>query len=179
MSQKYEVLDYTGFKILMDGLVDHINKLAELSANHKFTHIYGPPRGGLPMAVHLSHHLNLVLVTENNFHGHDTASMNLLIVDDVSDTGQTLNKITSRLLAMADSTPTLNWTTCCLFFKPKTMFRPDIFSRQVDDDVWIIFPWEDPSKTEIDQYEYEKKSLEGLKIIATRVGEPIPTAQQR
>lgn len=140
--QKYKIVDYVEFNRLMDEFVKHITRLKEKSSNYDFTHIYGPPRGAWPMVTHLSHHLNLTVITENNFHGHDTNNMNLLIVDDISDTGQTLNMITNKLLAMADMTPTLNWKTCCLYFKESTKFVPEIFSEQIYDDVWVVFPWE-------------------------------------
>ena len=49
----------------------------------KFSSIYGVPRGGLCLAVALSHKLN-IKITQNPM-------KNSLIVDDIFDTGLTLN----------------------------------------------------------------------------------------
>ena len=53
------------------------------SENLTFKNVYGPPRGGLPLAVKLSHLLNIPLSL-------DTIKQNTLVVDDISDTGNTL-----------------------------------------------------------------------------------------
>ena len=53
--------------------------------NKKFEGIYGFPRGGLCIAVALSHSLGLPLL--------DEPKNNSLIVDDIYDTGLTLEKI--------------------------------------------------------------------------------------
>ena len=49
------IVTYQEFGKLLDLLV------AKLEA-YKFDYVYGPPRGGLPIAVHLSHHLDIELV---------------------------------------------------------------------------------------------------------------------
>ena len=53
--------------------------------NKKFDGVYGFPRGGLCLAVALSHSLELPLL--------DEPKNNSLIVDDIYDTGYTLEKI--------------------------------------------------------------------------------------
>ena len=53
--------------------------------NKKFEGVYGFPRGGLCLAVALSHSLGLPLL--------DKPKNNSLIVDDIYDTGYTLEKI--------------------------------------------------------------------------------------
>ena len=53
--------------------------------NKKFDGVYGFPRGGLCLAVALSHSLGLHLL--------DKPKNNSLIVDDIYDTGYTLEKI--------------------------------------------------------------------------------------
>ena len=54
-----------------------------INVNFKFSGIYGIPRGGLCLAVALSHKLNIKLI-QNLLKIH-------LIVDDVFETGITLN----------------------------------------------------------------------------------------
>jgi len=62
----------------------------------------------------------------------------ILIVDDVSDSGSTLLeavKITKRLKPAKIVTATL-------FYKPRTKFIPDYFTKKFADDIWIVHPWE-------------------------------------
>ena len=51
--------------------------------------IYGVPRGGLLLAVMLSHRLNIPIVQER-----DRIGRNTLIVDDICDSGKTMLKVT-------------------------------------------------------------------------------------
>lgn len=87
--------------------------------------IYGIPRGGLPIAVHLSHTLGLNFVT-NPFDDHYE---NTLIVDDIADTGITLRKCGNL------------YTTATLFYKPRSKVKPDFYVEETTK--WIVFPWED------------------------------------
>ena len=65
-----------------DKSVDYIAKECK---TFKLEGIYGIPRGGLCLAVALSHKLNVKLVTK--------PKKNSLIVDDVFETGLTLNNL--------------------------------------------------------------------------------------
>ena len=63
-----------------DKSVEHIANKCKLL---EFSGIYGVPRGGLCLAVALSHKLKLNLISE--------PTKNSLIVDDIYETGITLN----------------------------------------------------------------------------------------
>ena len=89
----------------------------------KFGFIYGIPRGGLVIAVSLSHRLNKPLVTELR-----TLS-NVLVVDDISDTGNTLHHLAPILSAT-------------IHYNPKALFRPTAWVLTKEPDEWIIYPWE-------------------------------------
>ncbi len=59
----------------------------------------------------------------------------LLVVDDVADTGKSLELVLSELKkAKRDA------RTATLYKKPWVEFNPDFYVRQTD--AWIIFPWE-------------------------------------
>jgi hypoxanthine phosphoribosyltransferase len=61
---------------------------------------------------------------------------NILIVDDICDSGNTFANITKGVK---------NFKTCSLFFNVKQNFCVDYFSRKIDRDkekFWIVFPWE-------------------------------------
>ena len=61
-----------------------VEQIANKCRFKEFSGIYGVPRGGLCLAVALSHKLNIELISK--------PLKNSLIVDDVYETGKTLNK---------------------------------------------------------------------------------------
>ncbi len=64
----------------------------------------------------------------------------ILLVDDVSDSGKTLNRAIAYLKRFGPS----NVTTVTMFFKPQSVHRPDYFADTTTK--WIIFPYE-PTET--------------------------------
>jgi len=87
--------------------------------------VYGIPRGGLPIAIHLSHIMGWNFAT-NPFDDHYE---NTLIVDDIADTGITLKKCGSLYI------------NATLFYKPWSEVKPDFYVEESNE--WIVFPWED------------------------------------
>ena len=80
----------------------------------EFSGIYGIPRGGLCLAVALSHKLKIKLISE--------PIKNSLIVDDIYETGITLNPFKDIEGAMffvlfSKIKPTW-WNTCLLYTSP-------------------------------------------------------------
>jgi len=63
----------------------------------------------------------------------------VLIVDDISDTGHTLEYIKNELKTNYGLT---NIKFATLFTKKSTTFVPDFFVKQYPDESWIVFPWE-------------------------------------
>jgi uncharacterized protein len=61
---------------------------------------------------------------------------NILLVDDVSDSGKTLKRAVSYLKNFGPKSITL----VTLFYKPGSCVRPDYFAK--DTDKWIVFPYE-------------------------------------
>ena len=103
----------------------------------KFSGIYGIPRGGLCLAVALSHKLRVNLVSE--------PIKNSLIVDDIYETGNTLRKYKNIEGAMF----------FVLFSKRKpTWWNTINLSTKKE---WIVFPWENKSNIFLDHKEYIKK----------------------
>ena len=94
--------------------------------------IYGIPRGGLIPAVWLSHSIGLPLV--------DTIGKNTLVVDEMTDSGRTMNKMPGQ------------WTAV-LFHKPHTsVFTPNVYSKLHEGDEWLVFPWEETDAPAIQDY---------------------------
>ncbi len=102
-----------------------------------FSGIYGVPRGGLCLAVALSHKLKINLISEPN--------KNSLIVDDVYETGITLNTYKDVEGAMF----------FVLFSKSNPTWWNSVFISEKSE--WIVFPWENSLNSQIDRQEYIKK----------------------
>ena len=103
----------------------------------EFSGIYGVPRGGLCLAVALSHKLKIKLISE--------PQKNSLIVDDVYETGLTLTTFKDVEGAMF----------FVLFSKIKPTWWNTVFISQ--ENQWIVFPWENTLNSKSDREEYLKK----------------------
>jgi uncharacterized protein len=60
----------------------------------------------------------------------------VLVVDDVSDTGHSLRVVANHLRRK----PVKELRVCTIYMKPKSVFRPDFYSRTTSK--WVVFPWE-------------------------------------
>ena len=103
----------------------------------EFSGIYGVPRGGLCLAVALSHKLKINLISE--------PIKNSLIVDDVYETGYTLN-------TFKDIEGTMFFV---LFSKINPTWWNTVFKSKKSE--WIVFPWENTLYSQNDREEYIKK----------------------
>jgi hypoxanthine phosphoribosyltransferase len=121
-----------------DQSVDYIaNQCKEM----KLTGIYGVPRGGLCLAVALSHKLNLKLI--------EKPLKNSLIVDDVYETGITLSNFKNiegvNFFVLVSKKKPIWWNSVDLSYKEE----------------WIVFPWENINNKLNEEKEYKNKR--GLK----------------
>lgn len=116
---KTEVMSWQQFD---NACLDLLNQMqnSSLTANS----IYGIPRGGLCLAVRLSHLLNIQLITSEK-----DITKNTLIVDDVIDTGKTLEDYIKN-----------GYQTATLYYKPHSKYKPDFYALTTDK--WIVFCWE-------------------------------------
>ena len=103
----------------------------------EFSGIYGVPRGGLCLAVALSHRLKINLISK--------PIKNALIVDDVYETGITLNTFKNIEGAMF----------FVLFSKIKPNWWNAVHISEKSE--WIVFPWETSANLQSDRDEYIKK----------------------
>ena len=119
---------------------DLVDILAEGIANNidgiKFIH--GLSRGGLIPAVMLSHKLNIPMTEVPHTYG----SWQVLIVDDIADSGHTLRHWDMN-----------GYQTAVLHYKPKTSKTiPTIWSTQHETGEWIVYPWEQPQALTVQDY---------------------------
>ena len=116
---------------------DSVEHIVEKCKFIEFSGIYGIPRGGLCLAVALSHKLKINLISE--------PIKNSLIVDDVYETGITLNNFKHIEGAMF----------FVLFSKIKPLWWNTVHISEKSE--WIVFPWENPLNIKSDQKEYTEK----------------------
>ncbi|OHA48234.1 MAG: hypothetical protein A2991_02780 [Candidatus Terrybacteria bacterium RIFCSPLOWO2_01_FULL_58_14] len=88
----------------------------------RFDGVWGPPRGGLALAVVLSHALGIPFCTRPR-------SRRTLIVDDIVDTGKTLRAFAGT------------HTLVTIFYHRKSIVEPDVWVSEKKK-LWILFPWE-------------------------------------
>ena len=117
-----------------DKSVDYIAKQCK---SLKFSGIYGVPRGGLCLAVALSHKLNIQLI--------EKPLKNSLIVDDIFDTGITLSNFKNiegaNFFVLVSKKKPIWWNTVTLSYKKE----------------WIVFPWENKKNELYEEKEYYSK----------------------
>ena len=117
-----------------DKSVDYIANKCKFD---KFSGVYGVPRGGLCLAVSLSHKLDIKLI--------EKPSKNSLIVDDVFETGITLSKYKdiegANFFVLFSKKKPIWWNTVNITNKKE----------------WIVFPWEDKKNKLKEEKEYNSK----------------------
>jgi len=86
---------------------------------------------------------------------------NALVVDDVSDTGESLKVALEHLVKMgANSVKTVT-----IYYKPHSVFKPDYYADVTSD--WIIFPWErlETTKLLLDEAKVGGRDVESVREI--------------
>lgn len=109
----------------VEKFVDELSYNAEL-ANLKFSGVYGLPRGGLVIAVMLSHKLKIPLLL--------APCESCLIVDDIADTGISLEHYD------IDKNEKQYYITT-MYYHRQSKVVPDFYVYEKTDN-WIKFPWE-------------------------------------
>lgn len=108
-------------KVTWEMVEEFVSKVSQISDIKQFKGVYGPARGGLPLAVWISHKTGLPLLA-SPFEG-------ALLVDDISDTGATFCKYAGKNFIAT------------MFYHKQSKVVPDFWMYEKTDD-WIIFPWE-------------------------------------
>jgi hypoxanthine phosphoribosyltransferase len=99
------------------------------SSEIKINAVGGLPRGGLIPAVMLSHRLGIPFVSQSQI---QTTIGNILIVDDICDSGKTLKKFKFEE----------NIYTATLHWKQSADYQPNYFWEIAYENEWIVYPWE-------------------------------------
>lgn len=134
-----------------------VNIIINRIGNKKYDYVVGIANGGLipatliakklklkTMSVGLESYVNkdfknVTLWSEINKRHYILQQHGLcLLVDDISDSGKSLNYIKNAYLKNEE----ILCDTASLVVKPKTSFMPDYFAMNVHTDTWVKFPWE-------------------------------------
>lgn len=115
--------------------------------------IVGLSRGGLVPAVMLSHILDVGMIPfslslrDNTSIRHEFDLLdgfgNILVVDDINDSGETLDLFDKGLIA-TQINKEANWKFATLYSKEVSKFTVDYYSELIPsgDNRWLKFPWE-------------------------------------
>ena len=112
-----------------------VQSLVEQISTASFAGVYGVPRGGLCLAVALSHALERPLLAE--------PQPDALIVDDVYETGRTLEALHARFP-----------TASCAVWVSKRPVRWWDAVVVTDSSEWLLFPWENAAQARADEQIY-------------------------
>lgn len=132
-----------GFLLALDKPIDTWKALDSLIVKlkaskgglYKPTHILAIARGGLVPATYIAHALGVSTIECcREVPPMYNLSDDVLIVDDISDSGDTLAQLVVKL--------NCNYTTATVFKRFNTSFEPDYFGEEILTDDWITFPWE-------------------------------------
>lgn len=112
-----------------------VHLLAAQFADSAVTGVYGVPRGGLCLAVALSHAIDRPLLS--------LPEQSALIVDDVYETGRTLKALHAQVpqasFAVWVSKRSPDWWTAAVL---------------ADSSEWLVFPWENHDLAQSDEQAY-------------------------
>lgn len=111
------ILSWSDVEKMIDTLCEKIkHELPNIDSVH------GIARGGLIPAILISHKLELPWS--------NVILPNTLVVDDICDSGETLNNCVGVY-------------TATLHYKKSAITKPDIYAELLEDESkWIIYPWE-------------------------------------
>ena len=116
---------------------DDIIKLAELIRPHKdkYKMVHGIPKGGSVIASYIAYYLDLENIMDEQVGDlSDVDDLPLLLIDDLVDTGATLNKYTWELEDDGDN-PIFD--SAVLYYKPRSLIKPTYYVEEFKKDNWF------------------------------------------
>lgn len=111
-----------------------VASLALQMGKRRVSGVYGFPRGGLPLAVALSHKLQIPLL--------QLPCQSCLVVDDAYETGATLNQV-QRM----PNVVSMVWISKA---EPTWWKAAEVVTSQE----WVVFPWENLAAAQADEESY-------------------------
>ena len=112
-----------------------VSSLAQQCRGRACSGVFGVPRGGLCLAVGLSHALDIPLLL--------MPTADALIVDDVYETGRTLDAFHAQFSEACFAV----WVSKC---PPRWWTTVELSGA----DEWLVFPWENAERASADEAAY-------------------------
>ena len=108
---------------------EYINEVETYYKYKKITGVYGLARGGLILAVMVSHRLNIPMLA--------APVEDCIIIDDICDSGESLIHYQNN--TSGDKKNKYHITT--MFYKENNLVEPELWFKKKEDN-WIVYPWE-------------------------------------
>lgn len=136
---EYDLMDFNTDVVMLADLIR--------ATGHEYQAIYGIPQGGIPLAMALSRALDIDLIDKDELDEYDPSYHEVLVVDDLIDSGKTIEEWDSYHVAIIGYKPN----------SPK--FKNTLFHARKFPQEWIQFWWEpkgqaDPEKLVTRMLEY-------------------------
>lgn len=146
-------IDYDTLHYLTYELVDKI----EPSIKESIDYIAAPARGGLVPGVVASHLMKKPLIPlvwsnrDSDLQHHNEflaekiyTGSNVLLIDDINDSGRTIIEITSDLMYDNPNPNEVSGTlyTAAIFQRYNTKLPCNFYAKLIEDDAWVHFPYE-------------------------------------
>lgn len=123
---KKEFVDWEAFENATNNIKDYI-----IYENIRVDYVYGLPRGGLCLAVKLSHLLGKPFIIELN-----DSYKNVLILDDITDSGETIKPFFERKEKLQSNDTVITWHLNTNNYR----IEPDYYVQKTNK--WVVYPWE-------------------------------------
>jgi len=136
--------------------------LIEQVKDYNFTSIVAIARGGLLPAQYIAYKLGIKKIYSFGIATYKddekskleiyqkvprvTETFRILIIDDIADSGHTLNVCMDTCEIDVDQYQ-YNYgvdtvKTATLHYKPRSIIKPDFFSKEVPNDTWVVYPYD-------------------------------------
>ena len=102
-------------------------------------YVTGIPRGGLIPAIIISHKFNIPFIDFKDALKQNDP--NILLVDDIADSGVTVEKYRVT-----------NLTIGTLILRHNCPHKPDYWGKIMPNDSWVVYPWEAKNSQAIQDY---------------------------
>jgi hypoxanthine phosphoribosyltransferase len=126
-----------------EDIQNDINTLCEKLQGKKFQFITGLPRGGLIPAVLISHKLDITYKSLSLSKAIEEGKY--LLIDDIADSGETL--IDKKYEGYVKVT---------LHYKKHSLIKPYYYAREIPNDLWLVYPWENEKSETIQDYKIKQ-----------------------
>ena len=133
--QKIKKLKWKDFFDAVETIATYVE-----ASSLKFINIYGIPRGGLMLAVMLSHRLKIPFITRGKI------TKYTLIVDDICDQGDTVK----RLVKSMNDYKNFKVIVWIRNNDVIPFLMPVFWVGEKSNNEWVQFPWETPETSKYD-----------------------------